>query len=270
MKFIQSFLLQLKNQMRKKKKIESPNLSNPFIKGAEGRREWNDRYFNMRKAIQRWQAAFFSSLAIVALFAFFILKMAAQSRVEPFVVEMYKGEPYAIKPMTKLSLTDERLIHFALNQFITNTRSILKDLDAQKVLLKKAYAFAADDALHFLKQHYAGHDPRAESSSHIVEVQVINTLPISSKTWQVTWDEIKKDSLTGQVKESTRWLSQLTYEFGPVNTDFIEYNPFGLYITHMTWSKNQSQLPSLDETHQKEPNTQDIKEPEIETHALNS
>jgi type IV secretory pathway TrbF-like protein len=39
--------------------MNKTTLQNPYIKGAEGRKEWNDRYMNMAQAMRNWQIAFF-------------------------------------------------------------------------------------------------------------------------------------------------------------------------------------------------------------------
>jgi type IV secretory pathway TrbF-like protein len=100
-------------------------LQNPYVKGAEGRAEWNDRYMTMKQAIQRWQRAFFMAMVVIIIFSIVIAKIAAESKVQPFVVETTNGMPYAVKSMQALSIRDQRLINFAINQFIVNARTII-------------------------------------------------------------------------------------------------------------------------------------------------
>jgi len=213
-------------------------ISNPYVKGAEGRQEWNDRYDNMRQSISYWRKAFFCAIAMSILFALIMAKMASQSRIEPFVVETNEGVPYAVKAMSSMSLHDERLINFAINQFIINARTILHDTAAEKTLLDKVYAYSANHTLGFLRDFYQKNDPYELSNHYTITVNIINSLPLSHDTWQITWDEIKRSTSDGNMISTTRWMANISYQFGDVNPNFISDNPFGFYITQLSWAQN--------------------------------
>ncbi len=214
-------------------------VNNPFLKGAEGRKEWNDRYMNMAKAIRNWQLAFFAAIAIAVLLTLAVVKIATASRVQPFVVETNQGMPYAIKALPSLSASDQRIINFAINQFIINAKTIVDDTEAEKALLDKVYAYSADNTIPFLHDYYQANNPFDLADQYTVSVTIVNSMPISSHTWQVTWDETKRSS-SGTIMEVSRWMANLTYKFGEVNTKFMNDNPFGLYITQVAWSLSQA------------------------------
>lgn len=215
------------------------DVENPYTKGSEGRKEWNDRYGNLQKSNRCWQRAFFGSMLINLIFALIIAKIATQSQIKPFIVETNRGMPYAMSALQEVSTSDPRIINFAVNQYIINARSISHDTMAEKSLLNKVYAFSADQAIPFLRDYYQKNDPFRLSAQYTVTVQIINSLPLSPHTWQVTWDETQHNSLDNRVLNVTRWVAQLTYQFGKINPDFINDNPFGVYITHITWSQNE-------------------------------
>jgi type IV secretory pathway TrbF-like protein len=219
--------------------MQTSKTENPYVKGNEGRKEWNDRYGSMQQAIRKWQMAFFFAMAISIIFALVIAKIATSSQVKPFIVETNRGMPIAISSMRALSDADPRIINFAVNQFIINTRSVIHDTTAEKTLLNKAYAFSADQTIHFLQDYYQKNNPFTLSAEHTVTVQIINSLPISSRTWQVTWDETKHSNRDDRILSVTRWVAQLSYQFGKVNPKFINDNPFGIYMTHISWSQSQ-------------------------------
>lgn len=212
---------------------------NPYINGSQGRKEWNDRYGSLRQSSRYWQRAFFCSMVINIIFALVIVKIATQSQIKPFIVETNRGMPYAIDALRATSTADPRIINFAVNQYIINMRTIIHDTVAEKALLNKVYAFSADQAISFLRDYYQKNDPFSLSAHYTVTVQIINSLPISPHTWQVTWDETQYSNLDHHIINVTRWVAQLTYQFGKINPQFINDNPFGLYITHITWSENQ-------------------------------
>lgn len=238
MKNIKQFVFGNKYPIIRKK---SAILQNPYVTGSEGRKEWNDRYMNMSESIRHWQQAFFSAMVVVILFATIVARIATESRVQPFVVETNHGMPYAIQSMRSLSPHDQQLINFAVNQFIVNARTIVSDEQAQKTLLNKVYAFSANNTLGFLHDYYEGNNPFNLASQYTVTVNIVNSLPISHDTWQITWDETKRSTNGDNVLGVTRWMANVTYQFGDVNPRFITDNPFGLYITQVSWSQSQSE-----------------------------
>lgn len=212
---------------------------NPFLNGEIGRREWNDRYHNLSNARRNWQLAFAGCLLVVIVQGIFMGMMAMRSSIQPFVVETNRGMPYAIQPVRAVALKDPQLINYALNQFIINVRSIVHDPSAQKNLLNKVYAYSAGMTKNFLRDYFLAHDPFKSSNQYSVSIQIINSLPIGKNTWQITWDETKTDLISHQSIEKSRWMAQLHYNFGEVNPHFMTENPFGIYITELTWSQSQ-------------------------------
>ena len=211
--------------------------NNPYVLGSEGKKIWNDRYMNMAKSIKNWQIAALSALITSIILAFVVLKLALSSHVQPFMVETNQGMPYAIKPLSSISIHDEKLINFAANEFIINARSVLSDNQAEKLLLTKVYAFAADNAISYLHDYYKANNPLNLSQQYTVDINIINSMPLSAHVWQVVWDETKRGQ-DGSVISKTRWIGNLTYQLGQVNPQFINENPFGLYITNVTWSES--------------------------------
>lgn len=221
------------------KKIHpKPNtVTNPFVKGAEGRAEWNDRYLTMSNALLNWQRAFFLMLVLCGVLGGVVAKLALSTKIHPFVVETHQGVPYAISPLADLSIDDGRLLHYALNQFIIHAKTVITDKEAQRQLLHKAYAYAAGDAVNFLNQFYSQHNPLAEASRETVSVEITNVLPLGKNTWQLMWDETAKKP--GEPAKVSHWVGHLTYGLGEVNPETLNENPFGLYMTEVSWSKSQ-------------------------------
>jgi len=210
--------------------------TNPYIEGEAGRREWNDRYGTMRQSIRLWQFAFFSALFVIIGLSGVLGYVATTSKVQPFVVETHEGIPYAVSPMQSHSIHDQRLINFAINQFILNARTVVQDSLAQKALLDKVYAYAANQTLPFLHNYYQTHHPFEIAQHSTVNVAIISSLPLSSNLWQVMWDETVHNNVGGNATKTTRWVANVSYQFGDVNPKFLNANPFGLYITQLTWT----------------------------------
>ena len=219
---------------------QKSGVKNPYVAGAEGRAIWNDRYENLSESVRWWRGAFVGAIGVCLALTLAVVKMAVSSRVEPFVVETHQGAPIAIRALNgTMAAQDQRLINFALDQFILNTRTVLSDAKAQATILDNAYAYAADGALQTLSEWFKTHNPYDIAKRQTVSVNIINAMPLSQNTWQLMWDETVKDNGEETAPLTTRWMANVTYRMGEVNPKFMNQNPFGLYVTSVTWSKSQ-------------------------------
>ena len=191
------------------------NLQNPYVLGSEGRTEWNDRYMNMAKAMRNWQLAFCVVALIVMIQTLVIGKLASQSNIQPFVVETNRGVPYAMKPMTGVSNTDQRIINYAINLFIINAKTIIRDSKAQELMLDRLYAYSAEQTIPFLTHYYEKNNPYRLSAAYTISIDIINSMPIGDQLWQVIWDETKRNH-AGEVIDVRRWMAQVSYKMGNV------------------------------------------------------
>lgn len=211
--------------------------TNPYVKGAEGQKAWDDRYGNMQQSLKLWQFAFFSALMTIAVLGGMLGYVSATSKVQPFVVETHEGMPYAIAPMQSVSAHDQRLINFAINQFIINARTVVHDPEAQKTLLDKVYAYSANQTLSFLHDYYQKNNPFEMAAHSTITANIVSSLPMSHDTWQITWDETEHNLTDESRTKTTRWVANVTVQLGEVNPHFMTANPFGLYITQMAWTQ---------------------------------
>lgn len=215
---------------------------NPYVVYEAGRKEWSDRYANMAGGLRTWQAAFGLSMLVVVALTIALIKISQESHVQPFAVEVNNGMPVAMMPMTSMNNQDDKLVLFAITQFIRNARSVVSDVDAEKKMLSSMYAFSADNTIPFLNEYFRKNSPFDRVQKSTTSVEIVNKLPISPHTWQIVWDETERDIANGHVLKKTHWLAQVTYHMGPVKPETINDNPFGLYITDLTWSQSQIAL----------------------------
>lgn len=215
---------------------KSATLTNPYVKDAEGQKVWNDRYGTLQQSIRSWRIACFASLMVSVVLAGVVAYIATTSKVQPFIVETHEGMPYAIAPMHGVCAHDQRLINFAINQFIVNARTVVNDSLAQKALLDKVYAYSANQTLAFLHDYYQNHNPFDSASHATVTAAIVSSLPTSGDTWQITWDETEHNVADSNVTRVTRWVANVTYQLGDVNPHFMTANPFGLYVTQLVWT----------------------------------
>ncbi|MGB6977201.1 MAG: type IV secretion system protein [Gammaproteobacteria bacterium] len=221
-------------------KMKSGSLENPYVSGAEGRKEWNDRYLNLATEVRHWKIAFFVAAAMSVVLAVVIARIATESHVQPYVIETNASTPIALASLQTVSIKDPKLVNYLINQFVINAKTILTDTQAEKALLNKVYAYSAGDTLQYLRDYYQQNNPINLAEQFTVSVKIVNSMPISNNTWQVIWDETKQNTASGEMLNTTRWMADITYQMNKVNPNFINDNPFGLYITHLTWSPSQN------------------------------
>lgn len=222
----------MKNPFKKLLSLKEP-VTNPYVPQQAGRREWNDRYMNLSYAIRNWQLAFLSVAIALILSLLLIAKLISENRIVPFVVETNKGIPISIEKLDALKSRDPMLVNFALNEFIINTRSVVSDHAAQKRILEKAYAYSADDALNFLRDYFEKNNPFEGAGERGVSVSIVSSMPVSPNTWQIIWDETKKEA--DGVASNHRYMANIEFKWGKVEPKFLMDNPFGIYVTHLSW-----------------------------------
>lgn len=219
---------------------KSSEIQNPYIKGAEGRKEWDDRYMNMSDAVKKWQIAFLIIAGLAFIELIIIAVNITQSKIKPYVVETNHGVPYAIKSVNdSISDKDQLLVNYAVNQFVMNAKTIIADTQAEKEMLSRVYAYSAGNTVSFLQDFYAQNNPFNLAGDYTVGVNIINSLRMSNNTWQITWEETKRRTNGGALLSSAKWVGQFTYKFGEVNPKHLTANPFGIYITNVSWSQSQ-------------------------------
>ena len=212
-------------------------VTNPYVKGAEGQKAWDDRYGNLQQSNQQWRIACLAALLVALSLAGAVAYIATTAKVQPFIVETHEGMPYAITKMTSITMHDQRLMNFTINQFIVNARTVVHDHEAQTALLDKVYAYSANQTLSFLQEHYQKNNPFDIATHATITPQIISSMPLTKDTWQIMWDETEQNIADGNRIKTTRWVANVTVQLSDVNPHFINANPFGLYITQLTWTQ---------------------------------
>jgi len=218
-------------------KLTKTELQNPYVLGAEGRQEWNDRYMNMAKAVKNWQIAC-AVIAVIAVLQLVVIgKIASESKIQPYVVETSNGMPYAMKPVQGLSEKDQVLVNYVVNRFVINAKTVISDTAAEQAMMEELYAYSAGNSPAVLQDYYTKNNPFKTASDYAVSVNIINALPVSKNTWQITWEETKRQANGGAVVDTSKWEGQFTYQYGEVKNP--TKNPFGIYVTNFSWSQSR-------------------------------
>jgi len=206
----------------------------PIFAAASGKEIWLNRFAHLQKTILHWQVAFSVVLVICFLLVAGFVLLSLQSKIEPVVVETYQGIPTRLIPISENLNASQKLTQYLVSQYILNARSIVSDTGAQEALLQKVYAFSAEATLPFLRQYYQTNNPFTLGAQSATHIRLLSVIPISESSWQVTWEE--ESNPNGGLKKQQKWLATLMLREGKVNPHFVNENPFGLYVTNLSWS----------------------------------
>ncbi|MBQ6775576.1 MAG: conjugal transfer protein TrbF [Synergistaceae bacterium] len=223
---------------RKKKQKEQQQQENPYL---SARREYGDRYGAAVNEAARWRQICFFLLMLCVAFGAMMIWMSSQNKVTPYVVQVDKqGYSVAIKPASDASGADTRVVIAALSNFITNFKTVMADIYAQRRMVDEVYNYVASGspAEGVVTSYYRENSPFDENRRTTL-VEIISVLGIGSdgKSWQVLWTE--KEVINGTVTSTTEWRAILSIAISPVqDVAQIIKNPLGIYVTELNMAQD--------------------------------
>lgn len=214
--------------------------TNPYTKKGIASSITDDRYMNLATSKRNWQIAFFIAMGVIVLQDIQLGRVAVHSKVEPWLVELNNGQVVNAQRGTALDSSDKaKLVKIFLQNYILDARTVLNDEVAEKKLMDKVYSKTTDKAYSYLNEYYAANDPFEIAANYTVSPDIVNTLPLSDSMYQITWDEHKRSVVDGAVLGQERYVAQLTFKQSDPTPAQAASNPFGLWVTSITWSKSQ-------------------------------
>lgn len=224
--------------LNKNSEEQSTDLINLYL---ESKKQWNERYGSYIDRERKWQKISFISLALTCLFAIGFIILSTQTKLVPYVVEVDRqGRTYEVIQAEKIRVPDERIIKANLFQFINDLRMITIDSILQKLAITRVFSFVKDDsaAKKYILSYYQDNPPAKRASEAIVQVEVVQILPLSENTWKIDWIETTTTN-EGILKSRISYSATVNIVIGgEVNTNTILYNPAGLYILDINIQKD--------------------------------
>ena len=212
------------------------------------RHEFMNAFGDLARGKRNWQLVAFALVGVVALLAATDLRLAATSRVVPYVVQVDRlGQVAAVGAAERMAAPDERLVASQLAQFVRAVRTVLPAAaaPAEAETIRRAYAFAAPDAAAFLNAHFADprHDPRVLGLRLTRQVDVTGVLRVpKSDVWRLRWTETDRPTApggaVGDAARVTAWEGYVTVALVPPTTaETVQDNPLGVYVTSISWTE---------------------------------
>jgi type IV secretion system protein TrbF len=210
-------------------------------------RAWDERYADPVIGKRNWQLAAGGLLGLSLILAAGLVWLSGRSRYIPYIVEVDRlGYGLTVpQPLTPASVPDvtARMERYELAVFIREARSVSSDPQVEQQMLNSLLAHARGAADRFLDEYYHSdptNNPFQVAQKQTVSVQIDSILPLSAKSYEVRWTEVRRDLNGAVIGAPTHWEAELETEIVPPREAVaIESNPLGFYVDRISWTQQQ-------------------------------
>lgn len=202
---------------------------------------YDEQHANHIAGKRNWQIATYVSLGLNIILVVALSMLSMQRDVAAYIIEVDTfGRAKAMGFAAQTEIKDERIIKAFIYRYLHKARSVVTDGELMRKNFSDVYAISDSTVSSFLNDYYQQHNPYEIVKSRSVQIKPVSFLRQSENSYLIEWDEIHRDlSLT--VLEQKRWQAlmsihqslELTKEDVMNNPD----NPFGFYVTHLSWSE---------------------------------
>src|SRR5713101_4012980 len=210
---------------------------NPFL---AARTEFMNAFGDLARGKRNWQLIAYALMGLLALVTLADLRLAASSRVVPYVVQVDRlGQVVTVGAAEDLTRPDQRLIASELARFIRAIRTVLPAAAAaaEADMLRRGYAFAAPEAAAFLNDYFANplHDPRVLGLRLTRQVDITGVLRVpDSDVWRLQWTETQRSTQPGGLTRTVAWEGYVTVRLVPPRTaETLQDNPLGVSVASL-------------------------------------
>lgn len=224
------------------KKIDADINANPYL---NARRSWNEHVGSVINSRQIWQAVALISLMISLAAVGGVIFIGSQSKYIPYIVSVDSlGQVAASGRADRASSIDERSIHAAVANFVSDARMVSFDRNVQHDAIWRVYAMmqssdpAAMKMTQFMKDPETSPTVRAEKES--VAIEISSVLKQTPETWEIIWFERIWDRDGIQLAQYRMRGLVTVYLMKPSTStteEDIRRNPLGIYVRDYSWSR---------------------------------
>jgi type IV secretion system protein VirB5 len=210
----------------------------PYIAARE---EYFDRYGRITKDMARWRSiAFLMTLLVLGAVAASVY-MAFTVKVVPYIVQVDKhGYEIAITPAPRTTPLDQRVIISRIGRFVTDMRTIILDMNAQRRVISGLYSLIPSGQPSYAKlnDYFRQNNPlEAIAKNQTQEVEIRSILFLDGNTWQVEWTEKRHEK--GVLAGEKAWRGFIVIALNPARSlQNIVDNPLGVYVLDFNFSQN--------------------------------
>ena len=222
---------------RPKRALSATPVATPYQRAGQ---VWDERMGLSLAHARNWRRMAFANLAVAAFLGAGWWMQAQQAVVRPFVVEVSQwGQTQRITALDGRYEPTQAQVGHALAAWIRNVRAKPVDPVVIRQNWLSAYDFATPKAASFLNAWAQTHDPFAEIGREAVNVEILNVVRRSARTYDLQWRETR--FLGGQQAGQERWRALITFKLEPPKTEAeLLKNPLGLRIEDVSWTPDAS------------------------------
>ena len=201
---------------------------------------WDDRMGLSLAHARNWRRMALANLALAGFLGAGWWVQADRAVVKPFVVEVSDwGETQRITAIDGRYEPSEAQIGHALASWIRDVRSKSIDPIVIRQNWLRAYDLLSPRAATFLNAWAGAHDPFADVGREAVNVEVLNVIRRTGRTYDLQWRETR--FINGQQAGVERWRALITTGVREPRTEAeLMKNPLGLRIEDISWTPDGS------------------------------
>jgi type IV secretion system protein VirB5 len=222
---------------RPKRALSATPVSTPYQRAGQ---VWDERMGLSLAHARNWRRMAFANLAVAGFLGAGWWMQAQQAVVKPFVVEVSQwGQTERITALDGRYEPTQAQIGHALATWIRNVRAKSVDPIVIRQNWLAAYDYVTPKTASFLNSWAQVHDPFADVGREAVNVEVLNVVRRSDRTYDLQWRETRfvNDQQAGQ----ERWRALITLKLQPPRTEAeLLKNPLGIRIEDVSWTPDAS------------------------------
>ena len=201
---------------------------------------WDDRMGLSLAHTRNWRRIALANLVLAGFLGAGWWVQADRAVVKPFVVEVSDwGETQRITAIGGRYEPNEAQIGHALAGWVRDVRSKSIDPIVIRQNWLRAYDLMTPKAAAFLNAWAQAHDPFAEVGREAVNVEILNVVRRTDRTFDLQWRETR--FVNGQSAGTERWRALITTTVQPPRTEAeLMKNPLGLKIEDVSWTPDAS------------------------------
>ena len=222
---------------RPRRALASAPLQTPYQRAGQ---VWDDRMGLSLAHARNWRRLAYANLALAAFLGAGWWVQAERAVVKPFVVEVSQwGQTQRITALGGRYEPTQAQVAHALAGWIRDVRA--KSIDP--VVIRQdwlaAYDLVTPKGAAFLNAWAQAHDPFAEVGREAVDVEILNVVRRTERTFDLQWKETR--FVNGQSAGAQRWRALITTGTRPPRTEAdLMKNPLGLTIEDISWTPDGS------------------------------
>jgi len=222
---------------RPKRALSAAPQSTPYQRAGQ---VWDERMGLSLAHARNWRRLAVANLGLAAFLGAGWWMQAERAQVRPFVVEVSDwGQTQRITALDGRYEPTEAQVGHALAEWIRDVRGKSIDPIVIRQNWLSAYDLVTPRGAAFLNAHAQAHDPFAEAGREAVNVEVLNVVRRTRRTYDLQWRETR--FVNGQPAGQARWRALITIRLQPPKTEAeLMKNPLGLRIEDVSWTPDAS------------------------------